>query len=67
MRFIVALLIITIVVACSNSRNQFYLTEQQVMNDTVINTEPMPDLRAYRTDSVKGYWKKGCMGLIQFM
>jgi len=40
------------------------LTEQQVLTDTISGSEePFPDLKADRTETVKGYWKRSSNGI----
>jgi hypothetical protein len=51
--FIVALAL----AACSGQHG--YVSGNKIANDTISTTiEPLADLKADRTDSVKGYWRR---------
>lgn len=51
------LLILLLLASCAAKES--HLTEQQVKTDTISTSlEPMADLKADRTEEVKGYWKK---------
>lgn len=55
--------VILIIFLISCSTNRYYLTEQQVLTDTInSNLHTTPNLKADRTDSINGYWRKTRQG-----